>query len=827
MSLEKMFFDLLYTKTEKEMTEYIQNNALLRNPENWQPYGNDPANYSLFENQQSNATGALIEKIMNSIDATLTRQCLVKGKPLSGPKSPQTMDEALSLFSKSELEQYQLNIFADGTLNELNLIVTDEGEGQAPEKFDETLLSLQRGNKNNIKFVQGKFNMGSTGAVVFCGDEKYQLIASRRHPNIPSDTKGDSDYVGFTLVRKHPRTPEERQNTKNTWYECFKFKGEIPKFKFTKPFEIVDGVSNVLFEKGTIIKMYNYDLPNQSKTGSTRATATDSTNSLYNQLNRFLFNPAFPIRVLETRPEAAVLKRANRNLSAIAQGNSHRLKNMPKDEQPIYKSLRNKLYDNSFGTAYIDIFVFEKGKHITSIRGGSAVVYLMNGQVQYSEGQTFISKDLDYKLIKDSMIIAIDCTHLSQEFHDNGFFMANREQLRDSEQTRFFRKKIIEFLKNNSDLDRLNRERAAQRAGSAQTQDFLNTILGKSIKNTALADLFKGDQIGIADASAPSIAELSEKREDVPLNPTPSYMKVGKKTCHSGEKTRQVKSLPLNKTSRFKFEMNATDDFFTRDENQGTLSIQLLNKKKEDKEKGGDTPGDGNTLGDKFTVSETTLSNGSFHISLTPKEDKLQVGDKEFIEIEIKNDDVHFTHLIEVEISEPKKTEKKKRNRPKLQLPPLVMVYRDQDEINNLPDVVSDEEKEAAATWQEMDWTLENGSQKIVKLEPGLDGQPLSSIHINMSSTALHDLMSEEGTSGEKREWVKQQYIAQIYLTSFMTTVSLQRLQLKMNEAEGESILPPSIEEVELATKLIEESAYMTVKLQLNNLKNIQKFDEE
>ncbi|HEY4538170.1 MAG TPA: hypothetical protein VIG45_06925, partial [Erysipelothrix sp.] len=91
---------------------------------------------------------------------------------------------------------------------------------------------------------------------------------------------------------------------------------------------------------------------------------------------------------------------------------------------------------------------------------------------------------------------------------------------------------------------------------------------------------------------------------------------------------------------------------------------------------------------------------------------------------------------------------------------------------------------------------------------------------------ALHDLMSEEGTSGEKREWVKQQYIAQIYLTSFMTTVSLQRLQLKMNEAEGESILPPSIEEVELATKLIEESAYMTVKLQLNNLKNIQKFDE-
>ena len=41
-------------------------------------------------------------------------------------------------------------------------------EGQKPEDFPKTFLSLSEKNKEGIPFVQGKFNMGSTGSLRFC-----------------------------------------------------------------------------------------------------------------------------------------------------------------------------------------------------------------------------------------------------------------------------------------------------------------------------------------------------------------------------------------------------------------------------------------------------------------------------------------------------------------------------------------------------------------------------------------------------------------------------------------------------------------------------------
>ena len=40
------------------------------------------------------------------------------------------------------------------------LTVADQGEGQTPDTFPDTFMSIQRNNKLRIPFVQGKFNMG-------------------------------------------------------------------------------------------------------------------------------------------------------------------------------------------------------------------------------------------------------------------------------------------------------------------------------------------------------------------------------------------------------------------------------------------------------------------------------------------------------------------------------------------------------------------------------------------------------------------------------------------------------------------------------------------
>jgi hypothetical protein len=42
-------------------------------------------------------------------------------------------------------------------------------EGQHPEDFKSTFLSLSEGNKRSTTFVQGKRNMDSSGVLGYCG----------------------------------------------------------------------------------------------------------------------------------------------------------------------------------------------------------------------------------------------------------------------------------------------------------------------------------------------------------------------------------------------------------------------------------------------------------------------------------------------------------------------------------------------------------------------------------------------------------------------------------------------------------------------------------
>ena len=94
---------------------------------------------------------------------------------------PNHIDWDLPTHRNQQAESIQ--ILADGPRGKTSLIIYDDGEGQHPEEFENTFLSLLRGNKNEIHFVQGKYNMGGSGAIVFCGKKRYQLIGSKRYDN--------------------------------------------------------------------------------------------------------------------------------------------------------------------------------------------------------------------------------------------------------------------------------------------------------------------------------------------------------------------------------------------------------------------------------------------------------------------------------------------------------------------------------------------------------------------------------------------------------------------------------------------------------------------
>lgn len=155
---------------------------------NWKPYGGRPKNWDTVGNQQANAIGALVELITNGTDAILLRKAKEAGiVDFRGPEAPQSMFDAVKRFFPQVVEGRIANLSpAQRTqlAEECVLIgvkrgervngryptytVVDFGDGQEPDDFPKTFLSLSERNKEGIPFVQGKFNMGSTGSLRFC-----------------------------------------------------------------------------------------------------------------------------------------------------------------------------------------------------------------------------------------------------------------------------------------------------------------------------------------------------------------------------------------------------------------------------------------------------------------------------------------------------------------------------------------------------------------------------------------------------------------------------------------------------------------------------------
>ena len=96
--MEKLFFELFKAQTESEVEKILLKYPDLFKSENWYPIGANDSNFGIIENQQSNPIAALVEKITNSIDATLMKKCLEAGIDPKSPQAPKTMEAALDQF---------------------------------------------------------------------------------------------------------------------------------------------------------------------------------------------------------------------------------------------------------------------------------------------------------------------------------------------------------------------------------------------------------------------------------------------------------------------------------------------------------------------------------------------------------------------------------------------------------------------------------------------------------------------------------------------------------------------------------------------------------
>lgn len=750
---------------DKDSEEALDNAVSSNLDFQWKPLSGNENNFGVIENQQASPVAALIEKVTNSIDALLMKHCYDLGIDPRGKEAPRSMTGAIETFFPDTYKNWylgpprkeqaeEIQIIASGSKKRPSLLIYDNGEGQHPENFEDTFLSLLRGNKNDIPFVQGKYNMGGTGSIVFCGKHRYQLIGSKRY-----DGSGE---FGFTLIRKHPMSEEDRKTKKNTWYEYMLINGKIPSF----PIDELDlGLFGRKFKTGTIIKLFDYDLYSKIPRGALPQEGRRA-------INQFLFQPALPIYLVDSKERYP----NNKVLDIDCYGLKHRLES---DTKYIADHFTEDYQDHELGTIRATSYVFKtkvgdwdvkttkKNIQDQFFHDNMVVLFSLNGQVHGSLSSEFITRTLKMPLLRNHLLIHVDCTQLSYDFRQE-LFMASRDRLKGGDETSILRKKLAEVLIKGQLSEVYKQRKNAISVEGGDAKDLLRAFSKNLPFNKDLMKLldqtFKLEQKDEEKKKQDKPKKPKNQPDKQPFNPKryPSYFKM--KTGNG----KKYLTLPERNEKTIQFATDVENEYFERSDDPGELKVSILQHKTNEAE-GGKGPGKVDKPDQLFDIRKSSPKDGTIKVGLGATAD-LQVGDEVEIEATLggpEDFECRFWIKIVEPNKEPKDTKKdEKDDEPPMGLPDYVLVYKEAPA--DQPDTV---------TWSALD-EIGEGMDYPDVMHPYIDGeQQLEKVYINMDSTVLKNYISAQGAIGmDQKEFAEKRYISSIYFhTIFLYSISKNR----------------------------------------------------
>ncbi len=561
---KELCLKLIAAETEDETIEILKVYGLWDDEEAWEDYGGDEFNFRTIGNQQSSADAALIEKIINAIDAVILRETRIRGWEPNDPNAPKSIHEALEIIY--EMKNGRLGTLSKKKLKELSemiqviasghkpsrgrsptFTIIDMGEGQSPDEFENTFLSLSGSNKVNIPWVQGKFNMGSTGVLEFCGRHGLQLIVSRRHELLRDGTNPDSGKWGFTVVRRF----EPKGTMKFSVYKYLTINHSIPRFSAESLTVLPEGGTlnprkNKL-EWGSIVKLYNYRLP--KSLGSTIKTR------LFSRFNVLLPDIPLPVQLWERRDYQNAL------YPSYLFGLRFRLE----EEEGIEILERDFTQSGSImikgSILRYSLYVFKEGKK-TDYQSKESIILSVNGQTHgFLPKSLFEKAKLSY--LKDSIIILVDCTNLERKFQEK-LFMNSRDRTRKSEIRDELEAEIVHILKNNKDLKTLEHNRRKRKIQDAVSN---GSRLKESLQEIILASKnLKGILPEGKKLSNPIDFRQSVSIEKFEGKQFPTYFRL--------EKEKKVRKVHQGSRARVYFLTDAENSYFDRVKYPGSFELK-------------------------------------------------------------------------------------------------------------------------------------------------------------------------------------------------------------------------------------------------------------
>lgn len=568
MDNKKLCLSLVQADSEKEVITILNRLGVWKNPKNWKYYGDKENNFSIIGNQQSSADTALVEKIVNSVDAVLMRECLRQNIDPESPEAPQSVDLAAENFfnikkgklanlnpaKRTEIAE-NICLVATGKKTRPCYSIIDKGEGQSPSRMPNTFLSLNDSNKLRIPFVQGKFNMGSTGALQFCGENNIQLLISKRDTQISSNE--DDDLWSFTIIKREPPTENMKSST-------FKYlvndTDEILTFK-SKSLPLLPGDFPKAYEKplesGTFIKLYDYDL---------QSYKTVINLNLNYRLAILLPSLALPVRLYERR----IGYNANSYESTLSGLTVRLVEDKSKNMEKNFPSSNIITINGQVMT--VQIYVFNKDASVKNYKKNEGIIFTINGQSHGNIPKSFFKrKSVGMSYLADSIFIIADCSNFNRKTTEN-LFMNSRDRLRNNDIKKEIEKELELLVKNHRGLRELREKRRREEIGekledSKPLKDIIEDVIKKS---PSLNSLFlTGNRINnpfnLVDVGTAPEFEGKE---------FPTYFKLIKEFNET-----KPKKCAINNKFRLKFETDAQNDYFSRDTFPGNFEIECLGRK--------------------------------------------------------------------------------------------------------------------------------------------------------------------------------------------------------------------------------------------------------
>ena len=405
-------------------------------------------------------------------------------------------------------------------------------------------------------------------------------------------------------------------------------------------------------------------------------------------------------------------------------------------------------------------------------KNNMSVLFSVNGQTHAHYTSEFISRTVKLPLLKNSLLIHVDCTNMNLEFR-NELFMASRDRLKDGEESRILRQKLGGLLSKGK-LKELNKKRKdSLMLDSDDTSDLIKNFTKNLPLNSEILKLlnksFKLDITESKPKQKSSTTQKKKKEEEFESKRFPSFLKLDKKN----DGKTPVAKIPMDGEKTLKFKTDVEDQYFDRIEEPGDLELSLLDIKPND-ETGGNKPGTPKKITDIFNVAKTSPNKGTIKVIINPTE-TVGVGDTIQIKVSLSGAGEFFDEIFWVQITDKQKPinsqKKEKPDENQIGLPKHILVYK--------------EPKDNAKSWKDFDSTDISMVYETV-MHPLIEDDKLDSIFINMDSNVLKTYKSKLKTR-EQFEIADKRYISTVYFhTLFLYTISKNKNYRMFKDEENE-----------------------------------------